>query len=263
LLLLDLTVALDRIKELAITTGKMQLANQMREDLQMEMKSTPIDLVTEIDKKSEQAITAFIRRHYPTHAILAEESGEISGTEPEYQWVIDPLDGTVNYAHRLPLFAISIALRHQGETVLGVVYIPVLEEMFSAIRGKGAYRNGKPIHVAGKRQLIESVVATGFPYDIAANPINNLRYFNAIILKARGVRRMGVAAYDLACVAAGAFDGYWELNLLPWDIAAGILLVEEAGGKVIHFRQDRGLSIIAGNAIIADTLHETIRGVAD
>lgn len=255
--MLNLFDVVDKVRLLAEEIGTMQRANLGRTDLEIAKKSSGIDLVTEIDKKSEHAIVEFLQKNYPTHGILAEESG-LTQQNSEYLWIVDPLDGTTNYAQGLPIFAISIALQHHGETVLGVVYAPVLGQMFTAVKGDGAYLNGQKLHVAEKTTLIESVLATGFPYDIAEHPHNNVQYFAELVVKARAVRRMGAAAYDLACVAAGKFDGYWELKLSPWDAAAGILLVQEAGGQVIHFRNDRGISIIAGNQDICQLIRSEI-----
>ncbi|MDR3559844.1 MAG: inositol monophosphatase family protein [Negativicutes bacterium] len=256
--MIDLVETLARVKEIVFSVGKMQKENLGRSNLKIEAKSSSIDLVTEIDKKSEEAIVDFIRRHYPSHAILAEESGRTADVS-EYLWIIDPIDGTTNYAQGLPIFAISVALQYREETVLGVVYCPVTEQLFTAIRGQGAYLNGEKIHVSGKQKLIDCVLATGFPYDIAQNPANNIDYFSAIVLKARAVRRIGSAAYDVCCVAAGKFDGYWELKVSLWDVAAAMLMVEEAGGQIIHFRQDRGISIIAGSATICEMVHREIK----
>lgn len=258
--MIDLWEALERTKQIALATGRMQKENLGRKDLKIDKKSTNIDLVTEIDKKSEQAIIEFINRYYPSHAILAEESG-LAANDSEYLWVIDPLDGTGNYAHGLPIFAVSIALQYKGKTVLGVVYMPVLDQLFTAIKGQGAYLNGEKMTVSAKTDLIDCFLATGFPYDIAENPANNITYFSEIVLKARAVRRMGAAAYDLACVAAGKFDGYWEMSLSLWDVAAAALMVEEAGGKIMHFRDDRGISIIAGNEIISRKIYEEIKRI--
>jgi len=179
----------------------------------------------------------------------------------DYVWIIDPFDGTTNYAQGLPVFSVSIALQYKGETVLGVVYAPVIGQLFTAIKGHGAYLNGERLQVSAKTDLPHCVLATGFPYDIADNPANNVKYFSEIVLKARAVRRMGSAAYDLACVAAGKFDGYWELKLSPWDVAAAVLMVQEAGGTVIPFRNDRGISIIAGNATICQKIYDEIKSI--
>jgi myo-inositol-1(or 4)-monophosphatase len=258
--MIDLFQALDEIRAIAIKTGQMQKEHLGRSGLQIDAKSTGIDLVTEIDKQSEEMIIEGIMQRYPGHRILAEETG-LGGGQSDYLWIIDPLDGTTNYAQGLPIFAISIALEYQGETVLGVVYAPVLEQMFTAIKGHGAYLNDVRLQVSSKTEMIESVLATGFPYDIAEHPVNNINYFNEIVVKARAVRRMGAAAYDLACVAAGKFDGFWELRLSPWDVAAGILMVREAGGQILSFREDRGISIVAGNPVINKKMLEQINQV--
>jgi myo-inositol-1(or 4)-monophosphatase len=258
--MINLSEVLPQVERIAIQVGIMQEENLGRKDLNIQSKSSGIDLVTEIDKASEQAILGFIRENYPDHAILSEESGRFTASS-DYLWIVDPLDGTTNYAQGLPIFTVSIALKYQGETVLGVVYSPVIDQMFTAIKGQGAYLNGIRIGVSGKQELIESVLATGFPYDITETPYNNVAYFNELVLKTRAVRRMGSAAYDLALVAAGRFDGFWEMNLSPWDAAAGMLLVEEAGGNVIHFREDRKISIICGNAAICQKIHNEIRQV--
>jgi myo-inositol-1(or 4)-monophosphatase len=255
---LDLNQVLARLKQVVTAVGAMQKANLGRQNLTIATKSTGIDLVTEIDRQSEQTIIAFLQEHYPEHSILAEESG-LTSRLSDYKWIIDPLDGTTNYAQGLPIFAISIALQWRQETVLAMVYAPIVDQLYTAIRGQGAYLNGKKITVSAKSELIDCVLATGFPYDIATHPANNITYFSHIVRQARAVRRLGAAAYDLACVAAGYFDGYWEMNLAPWDAAAGVLLVEEAGGRVLNFREDRGVSIIAANTKICRELEAQIR----
>lgn len=255
--MIDLVDAMEKLKKVALDVGQMQKANLGRKNLEIHTKSTGIDLVTEIDRKSEEIIVRFINQTFPEHAILAEESGR-SKLDSDYLWVIDPLDGTTNYSQGLPVFAVSTALQYRGETVLGLVYLAALNQMFSTIKGQGAYLNGEKLRVSAKEDLIDCVLATGFPYDIVDSPLNNLNYFGELSLKARAIRRMGAAAYDVACVAAGKFDGYWEMKLSPWDVAAAVLMVEEAGGKVIHFRKDRGISIIAANPILADKIQAEI-----
>ena len=209
---------------IAREVGAMQKQNWGRQDLIMDKKSTGIDLVTEIDKKSEEQIMSFLTERFPEYGFLAEESGR-SDDDAEYRWVIDPLDGTTNYAQGLPIFAVSIALQKSGDTLLGVVYEPITDELFTAVKGEGAFLNGKKIRVSEKSELIECVLATGFPYDIAQHPLNNIDYFTFLATKARAIRRMGAAAYDLASVGAGRFDGFWALNLAPWDAAVAALLV--------------------------------------
>lgn len=256
----SLEKTLEAVSQVARRVGQMQRENLGRRDLVTNLKSSSIDLVTEIDKRSDQIIVDFLRENYPDHAILAEESGK-SGHESEYRWVIDPLDGTTNYAQGLPIFAVSIALEQRGEPLLGAVYAPVTDELFTAIRGQGAYCNGKRLRVSEKTELIQCVLATGFPYDIATHPVNNVDYFISMSTKTRAVRRMGAAAYDLASVAAGTFDGFWELNLSPWDVAASTLFVREAGGVVLPFRSDRKISIVAAPEVIGRQILAVLRQV--
>ena len=201
-----------------------------------------VNLVTDVDKLSEEVIINSIRREFPDHGILTEESKE-QKSESEFKWVIDPLDGTTNYAHNLPVHCISIALEEKGTIILGVVYNPNLDELFVAEKGKGAYlykgrgssKSKQKISVSHECQLGKSLLATGFPYDIRTSRINNLNHFTNFYKKCQAVRRMGAAALDLAYLAMGRFDGFWELKLSPWDMAAGSLLITEAGGKVTDF----------------------------
>jgi len=172
-----------------------------------------------------------LRSAFPDHSILAEEGTRVEGRAP-YRWLIDPLDGTTNYAHGFPFFCVAIALDREGLPVLGVAYDPSREELFVAERGRGASLNGDPIRVSRAPSLNDSLLATGFPYDIRENPHNNLAEYAAFSLRCRGVRRLGSAVLDLCYVAAGRLDGFWELRLGPWDVAAGALMVEEAGGRI-------------------------------
>jgi myo-inositol-1(or 4)-monophosphatase len=190
-----------------------------------------INIVTEADRLSEALIVARIRHSFPDHDILAEESPETAKGSP-FRWIIDPLDGTTNYAHGYPIFSVSIALEVEGIVRLGAVCNPMLSELFVASRGEGAFLNGKRLAVSGTATLSQGLLATGFPYDIRENPDNNMNYYRAIYLNAQAIRRAGSAALDLAYVAMGRFDGFWELRLMPWDTAAGWLLVTEAGGTV-------------------------------
>lgn len=187
------------------------------------------NLVTEIDKKSEEIIIHKIKQHFPSHDFLGEESGAAE-IKSEYRWIIDPLDGTVNYTHGLPIYCVSIGLEHNGEIELGVVYDPSLEELFTAEKGKGAWLNNHPIRVSRTNELIKSLVVTGFPYTVNKNPEPDITHFRNFVVEAQAVRRLGSAALDLSYVAAGRFDGFWEGSLHPWDMAAGVLLVLEAGG---------------------------------
>ena len=190
-----------------------------------------IDLVTEMDHRAEEFLLGKIKGKFPGHSILSEEIGSIPG-DPDHQWYVDPLDGTVNYAHGIPIFCISIAYSDHGQLTLAVIHAPMLGEIFKAEEGNGAYLNGKRLHVSTTGELIESLLVTGFPYDVQTSTHNNLDHFEHFMKRSQGVRRFGSAAIDTAYVAAGRFEGYWELGIKPWDIAAGVLLVEEAGGIV-------------------------------
>ena len=196
-----------------------------------------IDLVTEADIAAERLIVERIRSYHPRHAILTEESGDVVKTGDsgsEYKWVVDPLDGTTNYAHGYPCFCVSIALEHEGSVILGVVYDPVREELFAAERGEGATLNGRRVRVSETAELNGALLCTGFPYDVRDRG-DFARHFRNFIMRAQSVRRDGAAALDLAYVAAGRFDAFYEEGLRPWDVAAGVLLVEEAGGRVTHY----------------------------
>lgn len=196
-----------------------------------------IDLVTEADLAAEHLILERIRNNFPRHAILAEESGASAGidvSDAEWKWIVDPLDGTTNYAHGYPCFCVSIALERAGEVIIGVVYDPTRDEMFAAERGAGATLNGRPMRVSAIDDLNRALLCTGFPYDVRERG-EFARHFTNFIMHAQAVRRDGSAALDLAYVASGRFDGFWEEGLRPWDVAAGALLVEEAGGRVSRY----------------------------
>lgn len=203
-------------------------------NIKISYKSNEKDLVTEVDSLSEKHITDFIKSKYPSHGILAEESGSIKEGE-EYLWVIDPLDGTVNFAHGLPVFSISIGLRKNKQTIAGVVYDIMQNTVYSAEKGSGSYADSEKIKVTGNEILGHALLVTGFPYAIASDPDNALEKFTALTKAARGIRRLGSAAIDLCYVARGIFDGFWEVSLNPWDMCAGKLIVEEAGGLVTDF----------------------------
>ncbi len=254
---MNLNEVLNEVKSWVLEVGKLQKDNFRRIDLAIDTKSTVTDLVTEIDKKSEELIIGKIKALYPDHAILAEETGK-QDKDSDYLWVIDPLDGTNNYAQGIPIFVISIALQYKEESVLGVIYAPYLDELFYAVKGQGAYFNEKKLKISDKTDLNQCILATGFPYDKNISELNNTKYVSSILPELRGLRRMGAAAFDLAYVAASLLDGYWEMNLNLWDVAAGMLLVEEAGGKIIHFRDDRKISIIAANNMISDKIQNII-----
>lgn len=232
--------------------GAIQLRHFRGNDLDIRTKSTVADVVTVADRESERLIIDNIHNLYPGHAILAEESGEESGAAGEdcWRWIIDPLDGTTNYSQGLPIFSVSIALEHNGVTQLGIVYAPYLDELFHAVRGEGAYLNGYPIKVSGKTELDRAVLSTGFPVDKLLTSDNNLDNFSRIMPLVRGIRRLGSAAVDICYVAAGFLDGYWEVNLHKWDVAAAELILAEAGGISTRFRPDRGESVLAATPAI-------------
>lgn len=226
-----------------------------------------VDLVTEVDQRSEAAIVKFVNARFPDHRIVAEEgSGDPTGASP-YRWLIDPLDGTTNYAHANPYFGVSLALQHQDETILGVVYDPVKDELFHAERAGGAYLNGQPLRVSRIDTLIRGIVVTGFPYNPAYRPLA-LKHWTAFSYAAQATRRNGAAALDLCYVAAGRFDAFYENHLGPWDCAAGALVVTEAGGQVTDYQggpfdpfrgevlATNGLLHHAVRAILTDPAHE-------
>jgi myo-inositol-1(or 4)-monophosphatase len=214
-----------------------------------------IDLVTEFDKRSEELILSSIQENFPAHAILAEESGH-NQTISEYQWVIDPLDGTTNFSHGIPVFSVSIGLLKNHSPVVGVVYDPFRNEMFSAEAGHGAFLNNHPIHVSSQTDLGHAVISTGFPYDLRTNPQNNLAQFVQFQLRTQAVRHLGSAALDCSWTAMGRLDGYWEFGTKPWDVGAGTLIVREAGGRVTS--TDGGEDYLASETIVVSNrlLHE-------
>lgn len=250
--------ALRKAVEWAKEAGRIQLSFFRGNDLGVSTKSNVYDVVTRVDKECEVYLLKQIGSAYPEHAVLGEESGKHEG-KSDFCWVIDPLDGTNNYSQGLPVFTVSIGLQYKDETLLGVVYAPYFDELYTACRGQGAFLNGSPIRVGGKVDLAHSVLGTGFPYDKDVNPDNNVQNVARILPHLRGLRRMGSAAYDLCCVAAGFLDGYWEFSLQPWDMCAGALIVEEAGGIIRHFRQNRNISIIAGNPQLVEKIGEKIK----
>ncbi len=216
-----------------------------------------INIVTDVDLASEQLIRDAITTHYPRHQILAEEGG-LADSRSDYRWIIDPLDGTTNYAHGYPIFCVSIALEHQGEILLGVVYDPMRDELFAAEKGGGATLNHRPIQVSKTKDLSKSLLSTGFPYDIRTSQLTNLDHWANFAMHAQALRRDGAAALDLSYVACGRFDGFWEFNLSAWDVAAGALIVTEAGGRVSDiagaafsvYRPE----IVASNGLIHDQM---------
>lgn len=225
--------------------GAIQLEYFRTPGLVVTAKDNRSDIVTEVDRRTEEFLKEKICSHYPHHSILAEENGNYGDQHSEYRWIIDPLDGTTNFKAGLPYFSISIAIEHNGEPYIGIVYAPSLSEMFHAVKGEGAFLNGKQIQVTSNSELADAVVVTGFPIDKDTNPDNNLDNVGRVLPKVRGLRRFGSAALDLCYVAAGITDAFWEMNLHDWDIAAGQIIAEEAGAKVESFRIGRNNSIIA------------------
>ncbi|AEB11780.1 inositol monophosphatase family protein [Marinithermus hydrothermalis] len=224
-------------------------------------KSGPTDLVTQADREAEAAIRRFLMERHPDHVVLGEEEGQQG--EGAFRWIVDPLDGTVNFAHGFPFFAVSIALEIDGAIQLGVVLDSTRDELFTAIRGRGAYLNSRPLRVSQTGTLIGSLLATGFPYDVNKDP-ENLQYFERVLRKGLTVRRPGAAALDLAYVAAGRLEGFWEVKLNPWDVAAGWLLIEEAGGTVTGIHGEPyalgNRYLVASNGRIHQELLDTLHG---
>jgi myo-inositol-1(or 4)-monophosphatase len=219
-----------------------------------------IDLVTEADHQAEALIIETLRSERPGDAILAEERGA-EGEAARVRWIIDPLDGTTNFARSFPMFAVSVAAEVDGQLAAGAVHVPMLDEMFTAALGGGATLNGQAIRVSGTARLEEAFLATGFPYDIRVNPDNNLDHFARFATRALAIRRAGAAALDLAYLACGRFDGFWELRLKPWDLAAGALIIREAGGRVTG--PDGGLFRLDGPGVCASNglIHQEMLGV--
>ncbi len=224
---------IEDLKFIAKTSGEI-IRSYFGKTFSIEFKSDMKNLVTQADKESEKAIIDFIKNKYPSHGILAEESGSQS-IGADYLWVVDPLDGTSNFAHGLPIFSVSIGLQFKGETVMGVVYDVMRDKLYSAEKGSGAFRDDFKLTVSKNSMIEESFLVTGFPYNISENPENAFEKFIAMTKASRAVRRLGSAAIDFCYVAEGVFDGFWEVFLNPWDICAGKLLVEEAGGMVTDF----------------------------
>jgi myo-inositol-1(or 4)-monophosphatase len=224
-------------------------------------KTGPTDLVTQADRETEAAIKDFLLSRYPDHAFLGEEGGQEK--EAGYRWIVDPIDGTVNFAHGFPFYAVSIGLEVNGELELGVVLDSTRDELFWARRGQGAYLNGRPIHASETARLIGSLLATGFPYDVNKDR-ENLIYFERVLEKGLTVRRPGAAALDLCYVAAGRLDGFWEVKLKPWDVAGALVVLREAGARVTGMQGEPyelgSRYIVASNGLIHDELLATIHG---
>ena len=244
--------------EAVLDAGRVQLEYFGRDDLRIDKKGA-IDLVTEADLAVERRFRAFIAERFPDHAILAEELG--AGAPARHCWVFDPIDGTTNFAHGLPIFCASLALEIDGVVAVGAIYDPARRELFTAERGGGAYLNGRRLQVASAGTLLDALLCTGFHYDIHGSGEAVLELFASFVRRARAVRRLGSAALDLCYLAAGRFDGFWEARLKPWDVAAGSLIVEEAGGVLSTY--DGGpFSILGGELVAANpVLHRQMLDV--
>ncbi len=238
------------------------LAECMRTGFRIEHKQT-VNLVTDADHRAEQRIIDIIQEAFPTHCILAEERGMTEQPSSRYRWVIDPLDGTTNFAHCFPAYCVSIGLECEGRGIMGVVYDPTRDELFTAQIGHGAHLNGARISVSMTDHLDRALLVTGFAYDIRDTPNNNLNHFARFALKVQGLRRTGTAALDLCYVAAGRFDGFWEVKLNPWDMAAGVVILNEAGGKVTDFKgaphSIYGRELVASNGLIHNAMLSLLR----
>lgn len=254
------------ILELAIRLARDAGAIQKRRygtELQIETKSAAVDLVTDVDKACEALIVDAITAARPEDAILAEEGSGIDHPGAELRWIIDPLDGTTNYAHSYPRFCVSIGVQRAGEAWIGVVYDPLLDELYEAVRGEGARLNGEELRVSSEKELSRGLLATGFAYDRRKSEEDNLNQFAAFLKAARALRRDGSAALDLCYVAAGRFDGFWEFKLQPWDVAAGCLIVDEAGGRTSDAEGGSshwsGRAVVASNGALHDAMLELLR----
>ena len=250
-----LHVAINAVKEAA----KIQL-EYMEKELDIETKASEFDLVTQADRITEAKIIDIISKEFPSHSFLAEESGSET-KDSDYLWIIDPIDGTVNYAHRFPQFCCSIGLYHKGEPLLGVVYDPCRKELFHSIKGQGAFLNNKKMQVSKIDSLKKALLATGFPALKGGLLQKNLEYFKAFLGKCQAIRRPGSAALDLCYVACGRLDGFWELGLSPWDTAAGALMITEAGGLITNLDNDYFDLNIKGLIATNGLLHSQIKDV--
>ncbi len=251
---------LEAAREAAQKAGRM-LRENIDEFSEIFFKGA-VDLVTNFDNQSQRIIFQHISTCFPDHDFLAEE-GLSKEKGAAFRWIIDPLDGTTNYVHSFPVFCVSIALEGKGEIVLGVVYDPMRDEMFSAVKGGGAFLNGKEIKVSSVDDLDKSLVATGFPYDIRVSDVNNIVHFNNFLPRAQDIRRCGSAAMDLCYVACGRLDGFWELKLMSWDTAAGALIAQEAGGRISDFKNHEfsifGSEILATNDLIHQQMVDVLQ----
>ncbi len=230
---MDLNKILEKVIKIVVATGdRINYSSGSKKYISYK---GAVNLVTQFDKIAQKMIVNYLKKEFPNYGILSEENINYD-TNKSIKWLIDPLDGTTNFAHNLPIWAVSVGLEVEGEIVLGVVYDPTRKELYSAIREKGARLNGRKISVSKTKRLEQGLLVTGFPYDIRESRENNLNYFARFCLRAQAVRRLGSAALDLCYTACGRFDGYWEIKLSPWDQAAGSLILKEAGGKITDFK---------------------------
>ena len=236
------------------------------ENLQVSRKG-PSDFVSAADLNAEKIVRAELQKARPGYGFLMEESGEIAGEDPQHRWIVDPLDGTTNFLHGIPMFNVSIALERDGMIVAGVIYNPAMDELFTAERGRGAFLNDRRLRVAGRKAMPDCVIGTGIPFLGVGDHGRTLKEIRHVMGEVAGLRRGGAAALDLAWTAAGRFDGFWEHGLHPWDMAAGILMVREAGGFVTDINgRDKMFdtrSIVAGNEAIQDQLRRLLARAAD
>jgi myo-inositol-1(or 4)-monophosphatase len=256
-------IMIDDIIQISKEAGEL-IRNAFGKTHSIEFKTNELNLVTETDKASEKLITDFIRKKYPSHGILAEEGSDVNKSS-EYLWVVDPLDGTTNFAHGLPIFSVSIGLQKNGETIAGVVYDVNREVVYSAEQNSGSFENGRRIQVSKNENLGHSMLVTGFPYDVKDNPDKAFERFIEFLKHARAIRRLGSAAIDFCYVANGVFDGFWEVSLHPWDICAGKLIVEEAGGLVSDFDGNEidiySKRILATNTIVHQKMIDVMKSI--
>ena len=254
---------IDDIIQISKEAGEL-IRNAFGKAHSIEFKTNELNLVTETDKASEKLITDFIKKKYPSHGILAEEGSDLNKLA-EYLWVVDPLDGTTNFAHGLPIFAVSIGVQKDKKTIAGVVYDVMRNVIYSAEKGSGSFENGRRISVNKNSNLGHGVLVTGFPYDIKENPDKAFERFIAFLKQARAIRRLGSAAIDFCYVASGVFDGFWEVSLHPWDICAGKLIVEEAGGLVTDFDGNKidiySKRILGTNGSVHQKMIDVMKGI--
>src|SRR5690606_2788884 len=251
-------------RELAAAVRAAKIAGDIllerRGSVTVELKSGHRDLVTEADRLAEEAVNNVLRRAFPAYGIVGEETGVTAGTDG-HRWFVDPLDGTTNYAQGLPLFATPIALEKDGELLVGVVHLPVLDETYTAVRGRGAWKNGVPLHVSSADKLENALLVSGYPNDMSPGRPTNADHMTTLAAQSRGVRLLGAAAIDLVYVASGVFEAYWDLDNSPWDVAAGVLLVQEAGGKVTDMNGGE-LDLMKPRLLASNGhLHEQLLGV--